>query len=375
MAKIILKGGNLVWEGKPGRGGHIMYVLQWLEGLRRLGHEVLYYDKGDGKEQAIHLFASIMKQWWHASLCALVHPSGKSLYGLEISEIQKFGQQAVAIISLGCTFEPDPEPWLKNVHPRILIEQDPGFSHTWACKASPGEIFGVHDIYFTVGPLLGTADCSLPTFGINWLPLWNPVIIDWWNPAHPITRKYFTTVAGWWGNEYNEFEGKMWGPKAEQIKHFISLPALIGNKVGIALESTPNDPEITVLQNHGWLIEQPQMVIADSVAYSNYISSSEGEFSCAKGLYVGTKCGWFSDRSSCYLAAGRPVVVQDTGFQKLLPTGNGLFAVNSVEEAAEAIRSIKKDYTHHAKSAREIALEHFDSTRILSKMLEIVGIR
>ena len=150
--------------------------------------------------------------------------------------------------------------------------------------------------------------CSVPTFNLDWHHAWNPVILDWWDPNYPITRDRFTTVAGWWGNEYQEFEGKMWGPKAEQIRKFITLPQQTGEQFEIALETAPEDEELITLEKHGWLIESPRIVAANPEAYRSYVNGSAGEFSCAKGLYVGTRCGWFSDRSACYLAAGRPVV-------------------------------------------------------------------
>ena len=115
-------------------------------------------------------------------------------------------------------------------------------------------------------------------------------------------------------------------------------------------------------------------VVAEPNGYRDYITGSAGEFTCVKGVYAGTRCGWFSDRSACYLAAGRPVVMQATGFEDLLPTGRGLFAVNNAEEAAEAIKAIRADYHAHSAAARRIAEEHFDSGRIATRVLEEAGI-
>src|SRR5262249_38177037 len=126
--------------------------------------------------------------------------------------------------------------------------------------------------------------------------------------------------------------------------------------------------------SHGWHIENPK-VVSTPAGYRSYIESSLGEFSCAKGGYVGTCCGWFSDRSVCYLAAGRPVILQSTGFEDLLPTGKGLFAVRTVEEAAEAVKVVRRDYASHSAAARAIAQEHFDSDRLLRRLLAEAGIR
>jgi hypothetical protein len=127
------------------------------------------------------------------------------------------------------------------------------------------------------------------------------------------------------------------------------------------------------LQEHGWHIESPE-VVSTPALYRNYVEGSLGEFSCAKGGYVGTRCGWFSDRSACYLAAGRPVILQATGFDELLPTGRGLFSVKTVEEGMEALRAIRRDYPSHSAAAREIAHEHFDSNKVVRRVLSDAGI-
>lgn len=351
-----------------------MFILQWLEGLRRLGHEVLYHDYADGRPETTALFGEIMERCWDPALSALVLPSGRAAFGLDAKQVEKFGRDSVALISLGCTFRADPEPWLADICPRILIEQDPGFSHVWASASSPDEIFGRHDLYFTVGANIGTPRCSIPTFGLDWQHVWNPVVIDWWDPAKRSKPDRFTTIAGWWGNAYQEFQGQIWGPKAEQMRKFMGLPELVEEPLEIALDTSTNDPEIEQLQKHGWIVRSPALVSSDPVAYRDYVQGSAGEFSCAKGLYVGTRCGWFSDRSECYLAAGRPVILQDTGFKDVLPTGEGLFSVSTVEEAAEAIRAIRGDYVRHAQAAHNLAIANFDSQRVLPTLLNSIGI-
>src|SRR5205823_2133013 len=160
-----------------------------------------------------------------------------------------------------------------------------------------------------------------------------------------------------------EFEGRVLGPKAEEFRKFIGLPGLAGEEVEIALSIDPDDPDLGLLREHGWRVESPE-VASTPARYRDYVAGSAGEFSCVKGGYAGTRCGWFSDRSACYLAAGRPVVLQATGFADLLPTGRGLFSVGTVEEAAEAIRAIRSDYARHSAAARAIAREHFDSGRV-----------
>src|SRR5207302_9762810 len=180
---------------------------------------------------------------------------------------------------------------------------------------------------YTVGPNIGTSRCRVPTLGIEWRPIWNPVVADWWDPDRPRGRDRFTTVAGLWFGDYQYFDGSVWGPKAEQLARFRDLPAAAGEPIEIAVESDSGTAVLGELAQHGWVVESADAVAATPEAYRDYIADSAGEFSVAKGVYVGTRCAWFSDRSACFLAAGRPVVVQDTGIADVLPTGEGLFPV------------------------------------------------
>jgi hypothetical protein len=236
------------------------------------------------------------------------------------------------------------------------------------------DVLGRHDLYFTVGANIGTKRSSLPTLGLEWRRIWNPVIIEWWRPEAPRTRNRFTTVAGLWLNGYQPFEGVIWGPKAEQLRRFLRLPALAGEAIEIALESESGDELVRDLASSGWLVESAENISSSPEAYREYVIASAGEFSCAKGLYVGSRSGWFSDRTACFLAAGRPVVIQGTGIRDILPTGAGLFAVTTVEEAADAIRQIRRDYQRHSMIARQIALDHFDARRVLPVLLEAMGV-
>jgi hypothetical protein len=241
--------------------------------------------------------------------------------------------------------------------------------------ASIDDVLGRHDLYFTVGANIGTARSLLPTLGIDWHPIWNPVVTEWWKPGAPRRSDRFTTIAGLWLNGYQPFGGVMWGPKAEELRRFLRLPVLASEPIEIALESGSGNELLGELAQNGWRVESAEAVASTPESYREYVAASAGEFSCAKGLYVGSKSGWFSDRSACFLAAGRPVVIQDTEIQEVLPTGAGLFPVATVEEAADAIRRIRMDYERQSTIARQIALDHFDSRRILSVLLEAMGVK
>jgi hypothetical protein len=363
-----------------GRGGLGMYLLQWLQAFERLGHDVvlvefLKEDPGAARASLVRYFGDVVESWSRPDRAALiVEPTRESLYGLDAPAVARVADRAVAVVTLAAHYRREPYPLIDRVRPRILIEQDPGYTHLWAAGGDPADIFGEHDVYFTVGGNIGTPRCSLPTFGLDWHPVWNPVVLDWWSPDGPVTRDRFTTVADWRAYGYLEFEGRILGPKAEEFRKFFRLPSIAGEAVEVALNIDPQDPDLTELRNHGWLIEGPALV-ATPALYRDYVAGSAGEFSCVKGGYAGTNGGWFSDRSACYLAAGRPVVLQGTGFADLLPTGRGLFSVGSPEEAAEAIQAVRRDYALHSAAAQALAREHFDAAKIGRRVLAEAGIR
>jgi glycosyltransferase involved in cell wall biosynthesis len=259
------------------------------------------------------------------------------------------------------------------VRPRILFEQDPGYTHLWAAEGDPADIFGEHDLYFSVGANVGTARSSIPTLGIEWNPLWPPVVLDWWPVAAALERDRFTTVGAWRDYGYLEFNGRILGPKVDEFEKFMELPRRTGEELELTLAIDDDDPDQERLRGAGWRLEDPD-IVSTPERYRDYVAGSLGEFSCAKGGYVGTHSGWFSDRSACYLAAGRPVVLQATGFEDILPTGEGAFAVNDVEQAAAAIVEIRSDYARHSRAARRLAEEFFDAERLMAHMLNEAGL-
>jgi hypothetical protein len=278
------------------------------------------------------------------------------------------------VITLSAHYRREPWPLMDSAGPRVLIEADPAYTHLWAAQEDdPADIFGEHDFYFTVGLNIGSAASAVPTLGLDWRATLPPVVLDWWSPARPIVRDHFTTVTSWRNYGYLEFDGRVIGPKAEEFENFISLPRLVDEPLELALMIDQDDPDIDLLADNGWLLEDPG-IAATPDGYIGYVAGSVGEFACAKGGYVGTRSGWFSDRSACYLAAGRPVVLQSTGFEEALPTGEGLFAVETPEEAADAIRAIRADYRRHSRAARELASEHLDAALVLRRVLDQVGL-
>ncbi|MGI8513037.1 MAG: hypothetical protein ACR2NH_10490 [Solirubrobacteraceae bacterium] len=376
MAKLIAVE-DLVGPSVAGRGGFAMHVLQMLEGLRRLGHEVLFcefLEEPPDAEARASLCEVLRGRWDPARVALLDAETGESHAGASAGEVAAFAGRADAVISLAAHYRRAPWPLIGDVRPRILVEQDPGYTHLWAAgEVDAAAIFGEHDIHFTVGLNVGTDRSPIPTAGIEWHPLAPPVILDWWPASAPVQRDRFTTIGAWRDYGYLELDGEVLGPKVEEFRKFIDLPALAGEELELVLAIDPGDPDRALLSEHGWRVEDPSLV-ATPDAYRDYIGGSLGEFSCAKGGYVGTRSGWFSDRSACYLAAGRPIVVQSTGFEDVIPVGAGAFAVGDAEAAAAAMAEVRGHYARHSQAARELAREYCDAERLMATMLERAGV-
>lgn len=375
MARLIAVE-DLVGPSVLGRGGHAMHVLQILEGLRRLGHDVLFleYFEEPPSAAALQSFHRLVDGWWDPARAALLDArTGESHAGLAADAVAAFAEQAEGLLSLAAHYRAEPWPHLEDVRPRLLLEQDPGYTHLWAADGDPAHIFGVHDHYFTVGANVGTTRSTIPDCGLRWHPLWPPTIPDWWPPPGDVTIDRFTTVGAWRDYGYLEFEGRTLGPKVDEFEAFLTLPLLAGEPLELALAIEDDDPDRPRLLDLGWQLTSPTEV-ATPERYRDFVCASRGEFSCAKGGYVGTHSGWFSDRSACYLAAGRPVVLQATGFEDVLPTGLGVIAVRTVEEAADAMQAVRADYARHSAAARELAREFFDAERLLGAALDRAGV-
>ena len=375
MARIVVVE-DFVGPSVAGRGGHVLHVLAFLESLRRLGHDVLFLEflEEAPSPETRAAFSEIVAGWWDPARAALLDArDGNSFAGPGRDAVARFADGADALLSLAAHYRREPWPLLERIRPRILVEQDPGYTHIWAADGDPFEIFGEHDIHFTVGANVGTPRSPIPTCGIDWRPLWPPVVLDWWPAASLIARDRATTIGAWRDYGYLELDGVILGPKVEEFHKFLDLPHALGEPVELVLAIDPEDPDREVLLDRGFRLEDPATVRTPG-AYRDYIAGSLAEFSCAKGGYVATRSGWFSDRSACYLAAGRPVVLQSTGFEDVLPTGAGAFAVHGVDETVAAIEEIRGDYARHSAAARRLAEEFFDGERLLAEMLEQAGL-
>jgi hypothetical protein len=262
---------------------------------------------------------------------------------------------------------------------KLFIDSDPGYNQivlterpSWSENVDRW-CAGVlaHDRHFTYGENIGAPDCAVPTAGLRWQTTRMPVVLDLWEgvPCPAVPAGAWSTVMTW-----NVFRGRLehrgveYHGKAAEFGKIASLPERLRLPFRIAIGGT--EAPISELARLGWAAEDGPAVTLTPEAYRDYIAASRGEVSVAKNVYVALRTGWFSCRSACYLAAGRPVIVQDTGFTNLIPSGAGLHAFTKAEEAEAAIRAVERDYRRETLAAREMAHAHFDSQRVLSRLLE-----
>jgi hypothetical protein len=254
---------------------------------------------------------------------------------------------------------------------RIYLDLDPAFNQLWSAVQGINMRFEGHTHFVTVGQAIGEPDCPAPTCGRLWLKTWQPVVLERWPVAHQITYDGLTTVGNWRGYGSIDYQGVTYGQKAHSLRPLYSLPTLTSEKFLLAMAIHPNETkDLAALTANDWQLLDPARVAATPTSYQQFIQGSKAEFGIAKSGYVTSRCGWFSDRSICYLASGRPVIAQETGFSRYLLTGEGLFAFRNTDDVLAAIAALRADYPRQARRARELAEEYFDSDKVLRKLLE-----
>jgi hypothetical protein len=230
-----------------------------------------------------------------------------------------------------------------------------------------------HDVHFTLGENIGTAACRIPVGKVAWRPIRQPVPAELWTPLPSGDGGAYTTIGKWdsAGRDLR-FGGEVftWRKRTEWFR-FLELPRRTGLRFRVAMDVASAPDDLRRLADAGWEIVDPLPISSDPETYRRFIRGSRGEFTVAKDVNIRLASGWFSDRSACYLAAGRPVVNQDTGFARVLPTGTGLFSVRGLDDAVAAFAVIEADYERHATHARAIACEHFAPARVLAPVVGV----
>jgi hypothetical protein len=315
-----------------------------------------------------------MGQFGLGHSAALVDATGKRIWGLPERDLMELAREAVALVNISGNLEVER---LKNLaKTRLYIDLDPGFTQFWREQGNDGARLDGHHHFYTVGANIGSEDCPIPTNGLSWRPVNQPVVLDDWPMAPHEKGDRFTTVGSWRGGFGPVQVGdRVFGQKVHQFRKFIAIPTLAEGQFEIALDIHPEEVnDLCLLRKHGWRLKDPREVARDPLSFRRYVQESSTEFSVAQGMYVDTSSGWFSDRTVRYLASGKPALVQDTGFTRRLPVGEGLLTFRTIEEAVAGAESIRRDYPRHVEAARWIAAKFFGADRVLRALLAEVNI-
>lgn len=353
--------------GVPGQGGAAWAVLQWVLGLRRLGHDVLLLEPvasltADRRDY----FGQVVNSFGLRDRATLVTPD-RECEGVDYTRVTGFCRDADLLLNVAGMLD---HPELFEVVPvRVYLDLDPVFTQLWHTQGIDMRLER-HTHFVTVGLNIGDPGCDVPLCGVDWITTLPPVLLDFWPVATRETHWGLTTVANWRGYGPVEQHGVRHGQKVHSWRTLFDLPGRAPVSCEPALAIHPEEKQdLDALDSHGWRLVDPATVAGSPAAYHLFVQSSWGELCVAKEGYVVARSGWFSDRSACYLASGRPVIAQDTGFSTHLPTGQGLLDFSTVDEAAEAVREVSRAYDRHRRSARHIAMEHLSADDILSAVL------
>jgi hypothetical protein len=382
--KVIISG-ILFWYPLAG----VTYqFLHYLIGLRRLGYDP-YYIEDSGRwvyDPRIHdlspdatgnietvvpvLEAHGFKDRW---AFRGNYPSGQC-YGMSQEGMRRLYQEADAFLNVTGAQE------MREEHlacrRRIYVESDPFPVQVGVALGNPATIaaLAAHDTHFTFGENIGAPDCDVPVNRFHWLPTRQPVVIDLWDNPDGMRGVSYNTITTWRNRDKNiDYRGETYyWTKDREFAAFLNLPRLRSVSFEIATRITAQVQ--TLLREHGWNYVDSLPISENIDRYRNYIQHSRGEFTVARDQYVRPRTGWFSDRSACYLAAGRPVITQETAFGKFLPTGKGLFGFRTMEDVLAAVDEIESDYEGNCRAAREIAAEYFAAEKVLGSLMERAGL-
>jgi hypothetical protein len=367
--------------GTPNHGGATWAVLQYLLGLKRLGHDVVFVEQCDpgslqpsgaslGRSRNAAYFRSAMDGAGLERSSAMLLAGTLETVGLDYEALEERVAHSDLLLNISGILTD--QSLLERIPRRAYLDLDPAFTQVWHEEGIEVRLAG-HTHYVTVGQAIGTNHSSIPTGGLSWTVMAPPVVLDHWPKAQEIERDAFTTVGNWRGYGSIERDGVHYGQKAHSLRNFMSLPKDTGERFVLALSIHEDEKkDLAALAENGWEVVDPSEVAGTPEEYRRFIQGSRAEFGIAKSGYVASRCGWFSDRSACYLASGRPVLAQETGFSRFLPTGEGLFAFSTKEDVAGAIEELNSDYERHSRSARAIAEEHLDSDKVLAGLLDEV---
>jgi hypothetical protein len=367
--------------------GVVWQVLHYLEGFRRLGHEVFYledtgswpYDPvndtiSEDARPAIDYVGRAMTRLGLEGSWAYRNGVDGSLHGVPEERLAEVLARADVLANItGVTVLGEA---LASIPARFYVETDPVLPEIEIAKGNTrtAELLGAHTHVFTYGENLGRPGCPIPLPPFEYHATRQPVVLDWWEPpTDGRSRPHFTTVASWRQTSKDiEWEGEVWTwSKDVQWRAYLDLPSRVRRPLELAL-AIEDDAAVAELEGAGWKVVPALPMTKDVDGYRRYLAGSAGEFSVAKEQYARPRSGWFSDRTACYLALGKPAIVQDTGSP--LPAGEGLFTFGSMDDVVTAFDAIDSDYERHSRQARALAEEYLRAETVLLRMLADAGL-
>lgn len=374
-------------------GGVSWDYIQYPLGLHLLGHDVYYIEdtaqysfyKSPGRSwddptDTIFYLEQTMKTFGLEHRWAYRDIATNNCYGMPLKKVLEICDTADIFINISASTQLREE--YLHIPRRVLIDSDPMFTQVqdWDDLNHEASIHNIKNNFnkythlFSFGENIGKEDCQIPTFDLKWLTTRQPVCIDYWNGGGGHTNgKYITTVMNWSTRKKMKYMQEEWGQKDVEFEKFIHIPSLQTNsEFLIVAADNSKKMDKAKLQELRWKIKDPLEVINTTQDYKDFLSSSLCEFSVAKETYVKSFSGWFSCRSACYLAAGKPVITQETAWSKYIANGVGLMPFHDVSTALEALELVTSEITKHSKAAKDIAIEYFDSCKVLNKLIEDV---
>jgi hypothetical protein len=364
-------------------GGFAWHHMQYVSGLAKLGHEVVFVEvSGDAPgcynpqlectdndpSYGLSFVADAFAGCGIAERWAYYDTHSSTWRGPRASSILHECARADLLIDLNDA-APLPE-WLADIPNRALIDTDPVFSQMrHLTKPDAREGAQQHTVFFSYGENIASGKSAVPDDGFEWRATRQPIDLDAWaaKPLNDFER--WTTIMQWESYPSVEYGGARYGTKSASFAPYLDLPGRVSSEMEIALGGTKAPRAL--LESRGWRIRNPLVVSRTPWTYRDYLQGSKGEFTVAKQGYVASRSGWFSERSACYLASGRPVIVEETGFSEgVLSSGEGVIPFRTLDEAVAGIESVGRDYEHHSRAARSMAEEYFDSNKVLSRLVE-----
>jgi hypothetical protein len=386
MARIVLAG----YLVRQPLGGYAWQAAHYLLGLRALGHDAWFYEEtahwapaynpttgefGPSYDYGLRFAADFLGRVGFGDRWVFVDSGRRVEHGPGAGRGAALLAEADLLVNIAGVNRIAVER--RGGRPAAYVDIDPGYTQIRAAEGDAGlrALLDEHAHLFTIGENIGTARSPLPTAGYRWHPTRCPVAVEQWAGAPPPGRAY--TTIGTWDSQGRDIEWKgetyRWRKRTEW-QRFLDLPARTGAAFELAMDVARFPDDVRRLAADGWGVTDPLAASADPWRYRDYVQRSRGEFTVAKDLNVRLRSGWFSDRAACYLAAGRPVVEQDTAFGDVLPLGPGVHAFRTVEEAMDAVRAIEADWPRASAHAAEVARECFAADRVVGGMLRVVGL-